>query len=212
MLLIKENLPAECLLTFKKPDTVEHDILLKKLYHYGVRGVVNDWIKSYLTNRTQKVNLHGVSSERLKIIHGVPQGSVLGPLLFIIYISDFHAPIHHSNVFHFADDTSLLLTGKSIKKLNAFVNHDLNMLCQWLRANKIALNASKTEIILFRSNRKVLTKHLNFRISGQKIFPKHSTKYLGVILDEHLTYELHMNSLVLKLCRAIGVQLTLDLC
>ena len=98
-------------------DTVEHSILLDKLSYYGIRGTANNWFKSYLTGRTHSVNIFGKQSNKTTIYHGVPQGSVLGPLLFLIYINDLHIAIKHSSVLHFADDTSLLNINNSIKKL-----------------------------------------------------------------------------------------------
>ena len=186
-------------------DTVEHSILLDKLYHYGLRGVSNDWFKSFLTNRQQHVTVLGKKSHKRTIIHGVPQGSVLGPLLFLIYINDLHKSIKSSEVYHFADDTSLIQTNTSLKKLNKNINHDLKLLCEWLRANKISLNSGKTELILFRPKQKTINKNLNFRISGQKLHPQTSVKYLGVQIDEHLTFHTHLKTLVQKLSRAVGM-------
>ena len=187
-------------------DTVEHSILLKKLDHYGIRGIANDWFKSYLSNRSQHVKVYGVLSNELIIKHGVPQGSVLGPLLFLIYINALHEAVCHSNVLHFADDTSLLYTNKSLKKINQYVNHDLKSITEWLTANKISLNASKTELILFRSKQNAhITKHLNFRLSGQKIKPKHNVKYLSIFLDEYLHWDTHMQYLTPKISRAAGM-------
>ena len=147
-------------------DTVEHDILIHKLEHYGIRGPTLSVIRSYLTDRSQCVEIRNTFSKYIPIKHGVPQGSVLGPLLFIIYINDLHRSLENSTAIHFADDTSLVCCNKSIKKLNRNVNRDLALLVHWLRANKISLNTSKTELILFRSTRKTLTKKLNFRLSG----------------------------------------------
>ena len=98
-------------------DTVDHAILLKKLEHYGIRGIGNSWFKSYLGNRSQFVSISGFDSMLKSIIHGVPQGSVLGPLLFLLYINDLHDAIKYSMVHHFADDTNLLLFDNSLKSL-----------------------------------------------------------------------------------------------
>ena len=132
-------------------DTVNHKILIEKLYHYGIRGAPLAWFKSYLSMRNQFVNINNTHSKQHDISHGVPQGSVLGPLLFIIYINDLHQAIKFSKVHHFADDTNLLCIDKSMKKINMHINHDLQRLCHWLRANKLSLNADKTEIVIFRS-------------------------------------------------------------
>ena len=132
-------------------DTVDHNILLGKLKHYGIRGVAYGWFESYLKDRKQYVSINGYNSKHLSISLGVPQGSVLGPLLFLIYINDLNTAIKHCKVHHFADDTNLLHINDSIKKLNKAVNSDLRNLTNWLNANKISLNVSKTELILFMS-------------------------------------------------------------
>ena len=119
-------------------DTVNHDILIAKLDHYGVRGAANDWFASYLNNRTQFVSILGYESAIKPINHGVPQGSVLGPLLFLIYINDLHFSIKNSKVYHFADDTNLLNIGDSRKKMQKEINADLKILNNWLLANKIS--------------------------------------------------------------------------
>ena len=186
-------------------DTVNHSILLNKLEYYGIRGLSNKLFQSYLHNRKQYVKINGVKSALAKIIHGVPQGSILGPLLFLIYINDLNNAIEHSAVFHFADDTNLLYIDSSLKKINKYINHDLKNLCQWLRANKISLNQGKTEILLFKSSQKSITKTLNFRMSGQKVALSNATKYLGVIIDENLTFKSHITQLALKLGHANGI-------
>ena len=138
--------------------------------HYGVRGIENNWFKTYLTNRKQHVTVSGQKSDNALIEFGVPQGSVLGPLLFLIYINDLNQAIKFSRVHHFADDTNLLLVDNSLKKVNKHINHDLKLFTTWLRANRISLNTSKTEILLFRSqSKRNITEHLNFKISGQYI-------------------------------------------
>ena len=115
----------------------------------------------------------------------------------------------NSKVHRYADDTNLPLTEKSLKKINKQVNQDLALICRCLRANKFSLNTSKTEIINFRAKQKQMTKHLHFRISGQKINTCNKVRYLGVILEEHLDCNLHINSLKCKLNRAIGILSTI---
>ena len=125
-------------------DTVDHQILLAKLNHYGIRGVSNDWFKSYLPNRNQYVSINGFHSSLTTITCGVPQGSVLGPLLFLLYINDLNQAIKFCKVYHFADDSNLLCLSNSIKKLNKLVNAHLKHLVNWLNANKTSLNVKKS--------------------------------------------------------------------
>ena len=119
----------------------------------------------------------------------MPQGSILGPLLFLIYINNLRKAIIFSSVHHSADDTNILYVSSSLTDINKKITHDLYNLVQWLRASKMLLNVSKTEIFIFKSHSKRITKHLNFGLSGQKIIPKNYTKYLGIIIDEHLTFK-----------------------
>ena len=111
-------------------DTVNHDILLHKLDHYGIRGLPNKWFQSFLSGRSQYTSIKDKSSNKLPITYGVPQESVLDPLLFIFYINDLNKAIIHSYVHHFADDTNLLYCNKSFKKTNKHAHRDLKHLCQ----------------------------------------------------------------------------------
>ena len=148
--------------------------------------------------------------------YGVPQGSVLGPLLFLIYINDLHNAIKFSTVHHFADDTNLLITDASIKKIQIQMNLDLNFLCKWLNANKISLNASKTEFLIFRHHNKPIMHRKNpgdilrpwdvkIKINGKKIQPSRYVKYLGIFIDSHLNWNFHIDQLSTKLSRAVGM-------
>ena len=138
---------------------------MNKLDNYGVRGLSNKWFKSYLNNRKQYVSINGFDSNVQNISIGVPQGSVLGPLLFLIYIN----AIKYSTVHHFADDTNLLTTSNKLKSIRKHLNLDLRFLCNWLTANKISLNASKTEVILFKHPNKITNYDLKFKINGKTI-------------------------------------------
>ena len=186
-------------------DTVNHNILLSKLHHYGIRGKANDWFKSFLVNRNQYTSINNTNSTSEKVMYGVPQGSVLGPLLFVIFINDLHVSVRNSKVHHFADDTNLLLISKSLKQINKLINHDISLLVQWLRSNKISLNTSKTKILIFRPKGKLITKHLNFRISGEKVNTSSTVNYLGVLLHENLQWRTHIDSLITKLSTAVGL-------
>ena len=120
------------------------DILLHKLWHYGIRDIANRWFSSYLSNRKQFVTINGFDSETHSFQCGVPQVSVLGLLLFLIYINDLHNAIKHSQSFHFADGTCLPNIQKTVSKINKSLSKDLKELSFWLNTNKIALNSAKT--------------------------------------------------------------------
>ena len=169
-------------------DNVDRKILLSKMNHYGIKGIPYEWFKSYLTNK-QLLTTVNKQSELSSIEFSMPQGSILGPLLFLIYINDLSKPILFSSVHHFTDDTNVLYISSSLKDINKN-NHDLSNLVQWSRAGKISLNKVKTDIVIFRSHSKQITKHPNFWLSGKKIIPKSHTKYLGIIIDEHLHLKL----------------------
>ena len=166
-------------------DTVDHKILLSKMNHYRIKGIPYEWFKSYLTSRQQFITVKKWS-ELSSIEFDIPQGSILGPLLFLyiyIYIKDLSKVIIFSSVHHFADDTNILYVSSSLKAINKKINHYLSNLVQWLRANNISLNFSKSEIVTFKSHSKQITKHLNFHLNGQKIIPKSHNKYLGIIYN-----------------------------
>ena len=151
-------------------DTVNHDILIKKLDYYGIRGISNSWFKSYLSNRSQRVKFKDCTSENQKITCGVPQGSILGPLLFLIYINDMHTAIKNSSTFHFADDTYLKYSSTCENNLRKNMNEDLSFLFQWLCANRLSLNVAKTEFIIFKPARKNNKKRITLRLNGKTIF------------------------------------------
>ena len=134
-------------------DTINIDILLQKLCHYGIRGIVNKWFESYLKGRKQFVSINSCASENiLDILHGVPQGSILGPLLFLIYINDFKNCLKFSEAFMFADDTTLLFKEKCLDSLKVKINSDLSSAADWLAENKLSLNVKKKQILCFLIN------------------------------------------------------------
>lgn len=185
-------------------DTVDHKILCGKLFHYGVRGVPHRWFESYLSGRKQFVFVSNFKSLLKEVLHGVPQGSVLGPLLFLIYINDLHNALLYSEAYLFADDTHVLHVSKSLDSLNKKLNIDLKRLCKWLNANKIALNSNKTELIVFKHPTKQLNFSLKLKINGRKLYPSKFIKYLGIIIDENMRWSQHIKELSSKLRRANG--------
>ena len=165
-------------------DTVDHEILLHKLNYHGIRGIANSWFETYLSDRRQYVSINGVDSNEVTMQFGVPQGSVLGPLLFLIYINDLNTAIKYCTTRHFADDTNLLIKNKSLKQLKQqHLNLYLRYLRKWLKANKIKLNSSKTELIIFRHPNKEPKYDLKVKIDGKRLFPTKYVKYLGILID-----------------------------
>ena len=122
--------------------------------HYGIKGIPYEWFKSYLTNRQQFTTVNNKQSELSSIEFSILQSSILGPLLFLICINDLSKVIICSSVHHFADDTNISYVSSSLKDINKKINHNLSNLVQWLRANKISLNVSETEIVMFKSHSK----------------------------------------------------------
>ena len=129
-------------------DTINHEILCDKISYYGFRGISQQLIRSFLTNRKQYVSINGFNSQEKHVICGVPQGSTLGPLLFLLYINDLHFSMKRSIASHFADDTCITYSAKKIKSLETVLNHDLKIVSDWLNANRLSLNVKKSKLII----------------------------------------------------------------
>ena len=182
-------------------DSVSHDILLKKLEKYGIRGNVLSLFKSYLHSRTQFVKINDHVSSFLNIEFGVPQGSILGPLLFLIYINDLP---NATNFFIrlFADDTFLCSQNENILSLENEVNNELEKVYCWLASNKLTLNVNKSKYMLI-SKKKSLPS-LNIKINDENLDDCVSYKYLGVYFDKDLSWKPHTDYLCKKISKACG--------
>lgn len=177
-------------------DSLSHDILLSKLKYYGIRGTVLKWFKSYLEGRKQTVFFADVMSIEIDSVTGVPQGSVLGPLLFIIYTNDIYSCLKHSKIITFADDATLYVTGNSQTQLVTNLESDLDVISDWYTANGLCLNSTKTKCMLFRNKSVPLTEQLNPLKLCDKIIPfVHETKFLGLTVDIHLDWGKHIHEL-----------------
>jgi len=201
------NFAVAIYIDFEKAfDTVSHDVLLAKCYHYGLRGTIYEWHKSYLTCRQQFTVVNGCSSSLAPLLNGVPQGSILGPLLYLIYVNsiqnislDFYPRL-------FADDTNLFLFAGELDELQLKANLALDQFQNWCLVNKLKINVSKTCYIFFKSRRNVsppLAFHLF--LNGQEIEQKSSSKYLGIHIDDDLNWHTHINYIYARLMRVCGI-------
>ena len=145
-------------------DTIDHHILLQKLNHYGIRGIVNDWLYSYLVGRIQSTQIGSRFSKKEKSLSDVPQGSVRGPLLFFIYINDIHNASDKLQLYLVADDANLLYADKTLRSLETTMNLELSRVCQWLTANKLSLNIKKTNFVIFHPYQKRLNYEVTLKI------------------------------------------------
>ena len=139
-------------------DTIDHTILLQKMHHYGIRGIARDWFQSYLYTRQQYVQIDNSISALLTVNCGVPQGSTLGPLLFLLYVNDLISVSNIAHIVMFADDTNLFFSENDIGRLTSLINSELKNISDWFKANKLSINIKKTHYILFCSKKKILCK------------------------------------------------------
>ncbi len=186
-------------------DTLDFDILLHKLRFYGIVGTPLTLIKSYLTNRYQYVNYNNCDSDIMEIKTGIPQGSILGPLFFSIYINDI---IHSSNIFSFlmyADDTTLYCTIEDFPSNNLVnsINSELNKINIWLKINKLTLNVEKTKSMIFHKRRKV--NPIKLSINNSTIDQVQQFSFLGVLLDDTLSWKNHLVMITNKLSKINGI-------
>lgn len=193
-------------LDFKKAfDSIKHEILLVKLNQYGIRGVSLKLISSYLTNRFQYCVTQHAISKMDKIKYGVPQGSILGPLLFLLYINDIINIRLTPDMVLYADDTNVFFSGKDIDSLEKQANRWLQHLSIWLTANKLELNTKKTKYVIFRPKNKRVPRDIQVKFRGDLIERVTCQKFLGIIFHETLDWTYHINKVRTDLSRQIGV-------
>ena len=182
-------------------NTVDQQILLTKLNDYGIREVSSDWFKSYPSDRNQYVSINAYESGLFTVNCGVPQGSVLGPLLFLLYMNFLNQAIKFCKVHHFADGTNLLYLNNSIKKLKKLVNAELKNIVDWLNAYKILLNVQKTEMVIFKYKENKFLGDLKIKFCSKRLCPTESVKYLDVKIDRNFHWQYHVNDPSIKLYR-----------
>lgn len=188
-------------------DSVNHETLILKLRDVGASDPVIQWFGSYLNDRRQVVRIHSTLSEPLPIVCGVPQGSILGPLLFSIYTNDLSSAPQNCSVQSYVDDTKLVISFKMKDTVNAFADLrvDLHRIGQWCSNNHLLLNPSKTKLMVFGSRQmhsRLDTPSLTFM--GRELVPEHTAKDLGVILDKNLTYDEHITKTVSSCMSCLG--------
>ena len=187
-------------------DTLDHNILITKLNHYGIRGKFLAWVTSYLKDRKQYVDLEGTKSSLRPTNVGVPQGSILGPLLFLIYVNDLPSALERSRPVMFADDTNLIIKGQDLNQLKLSLFSELDNLIDYFRSNKLKLNIDKTKIVCFRNKNKTFNKDdFEVKIDDKQLEIVDSIKFLGLMIDCHLTWEKHCHNVANKISRTTGI-------
>ena len=204
--LNKQQISLLLLIDFSKAfDMVEHSILLQKLERYGIRGAALKWFESYLSNREQFVSVNGVDSTKKVIKFGVPQGSILGPLLFVIYINDMPKICNLAKFILYADDANIILRGNSMYEIEQQLSELIPALTNWVTSNGLKLNLKKTNYMLF-SKRKIVTTHdFLLIINGTYIEQKSECRFLGVIIDDKLCWAKHIKAMKAKMSRYVGI-------
>ena len=180
-------------------DTVDHGILLMKLKAIGLSDMAVQWFRSYLSDRHQLVDVSGKYSTQAKISCGVPQGSILGPLLFLVYVNDMCGAVKNK-LSLYADDSGILVVGKSRQEIELILSSEMEVLSQWLICNKLSLHLGKTESVLFGSKHRLKAEGSTLKVScnGHPLKSTDSVKYLGATLDQSLTFDSMVRSIISK--------------
>ena len=202
--LDEKNHHIVALIDIKKAfDSVNHNKLLIKLDAYGIRGLALSWLRSYLSNRKCFIEINDIKSDVLTFNVGVPQGSVLGPILFLLYVNDLPSHTQNAETVLFADDTTLSTSRSDYSELVQLTNNELDNVSKWTTCNQLTLNTDKTELMIITN--RIYDSNLNFKFQSDTILPTSHCKFLGVILDNKLTFRNHIDSILTKISRHSGI-------
>ena len=191
-------------------DTIDHKILLKKLELYGICGHALNWFESYLTNRKLRVKCRTISdptevvSDEHDVDYGTPQGSCLGPLIFLLFVNDLHLNLSFADCIQFTDDTTLVFVHRNQNYLRYCVESELSIVQDWFNANRLTLNVGKSSYLLFQGNKHSIA-HFQIVINGIEIPRVRHAKFLGTWIDDRLNWEMHTTKILTKLKCGIGM-------
>ncbi|XP_057299458.1 uncharacterized protein LOC130630077 [Hydractinia symbiolongicarpus] len=201
-------------------DTLSHGLLLSKLCSYGIKGIALNWFSDYLFNRKQYCVVNNVASEEKSIVCGVPQGSILGPILFLLYFNDFEECVKYSEVIEFADDTVLYFASKRLQDIEDKFNYDLEKIAEYLKDNELVINLrkGKTESMVFGTQKRLsmYSRQMNLYYNDVPISSTTHYKYLGTVLDPSLNMNENFNTIYkrasnkLRLLSSLKMGLTAD--
>jgi exonuclease III len=193
-------------------DTLGHDVLLEKLKSYGVKGLAFNWFADYLFQRSQVVKLGQELSAPCSLVCGIPQGSILGPILFLLFFNDFEKCLSHSQLLQFADDTVIYVSSKCVVDIEAKLNTDMMAISAYLKTNDLItnLNKGKTESILFGTSKRISTvppqsKDLKVFYNDILINCTTSYTYLGTVLDQHLGFQINFERKYKRASSKLGI-------
>ena len=187
-------------------DTLDHSVLLKKLKFYGIHDTELKWFSSYLSDRHQFVEIDGIKSGLNRLYTGVPQGSILGPLLFLIYMNDICNSTDKFEFILYADDTTLYISFTSQTNTTNLINTEIEKINKWLAINKLSLNIGKTKYMLFHAMNKDLTNCIpDLVVNGNVINRVRDFNFLGIIFNENMSWKSHLDHLANKLAKTAGV-------